>query len=72
MAAIELLLREGLGRPPQAEETASPRLPRTAEGVEKLSWDDLQMIFATQFASEIAVVTEGEGEAMLRERGRST
>ena len=31
VAAIELLLREGLGRPPQAEEAASPRLPRTAE-----------------------------------------
>ena len=34
VAAIELLLREGLGRPPQAEEAASPRLPRTAEAVE--------------------------------------
>ena len=27
---------QGLGRPPQAEEAASPRLPRTAEAVEKL------------------------------------
>jgi hypothetical protein len=27
VAAIELLLREGLGRPPQAEEAASPRMP---------------------------------------------
>ena len=68
VAAIELLLREGLGRPPQAEENASPRLPRTAEAVEKLGWDDLQMIFATQFASEIAAVTEGGGRTLLRER----
>jgi hypothetical protein len=68
VAAIELLLREGLGRPPQAEEAASPRLPRTAEAVEKLSWDDMQMIFATQFASEIAAVTEDGGEVLLRER----
>jgi hypothetical protein len=67
VAAIELLLREGLGRPPQAEEAASPRRPRTAEAVEKLGWNDLQMIFATQFASEIAAVTE-DGDGLLRER----
>ena len=68
VAAIELLLREGLGRPPQAEEAASPRLPRTADAVEKLGWDDLQTIFAAQFASEIEAVTERGGEAALRER----
>lgn len=68
VAAIELLLREGLGRPPQAEEAASPRLPRTAEAVEKLGWDDMQAIFAAQFASEIEAVTKRGGEELLRER----
>ena len=68
VAAIELLLREGLGRPPQAEEAASPRLPRTAEAVEKLGWADMQMIFATHFASEIGAVIEAGGDALLRER----
>jgi hypothetical protein len=68
VAAIELLLREGLGRPPQAEEAASPRLPRTAEAGEKLSWSDMKMIFATHFADEIAAVTEDGGGALLRER----
>ena len=68
VAAIELLLRQGLGRPPQAEEQASPRLPRTAEAIEKLGWSDMQMIFAAQFASEIAAVTEDGGDALLRER----
>jgi hypothetical protein len=68
VAAIELLLREGLGRPPQAEEAAAPRLPRTAEAVEKLGWNDMQMIFATQFASEIAAVSDGDGERLLHER----
>ena len=67
VAAIELLLREGLGRPPQAEEAASPRLPRTAEAVEKLSWSDMKLIYATQFAAEIAAVTENS-DALLRER----
>jgi hypothetical protein len=68
VAAIELLLREGLGRPPQAEEAASPRLPRTAEAIEKLSWDDMQAIFVAQFASEISEVTERGAEVLLRER----
>ena len=68
VAAIELLLREGLGRPPQAEEAASPRLPRTADAVEKLGWDDLNAIFAAHFASEIEAVTERGGEAAVRER----
>ena len=67
VAAIELLLREGLGRPPQAEEAGSPRLPRTVEAVENLSWNDMKMIFAMQFASEIAAVNE-DGDAVLRER----
>ncbi len=68
VAAIELLLREGLGRPPQAEEAATPRMPRTAEAVEKLGWNDLKAIFAAQFASEVAVVIEHGGDALLRER----
>ena len=68
VAAIELLLREGLGRPPQAEEAASPRLPKTVKAIEKLGWDDMQAIFAAQFASEIEAVTERGGEAALRER----
>ena len=67
VAAIELLLREGLGRPPQSEEAASPRLPRTAEAVEKLGWGKMKLIFATFFANEITAVTE-DGDALLRER----
>jgi hypothetical protein len=31
VAAIELLLREGLGRPPQAEEQPTPRIPGSRE-----------------------------------------
>jgi hypothetical protein len=68
VAAIELLLREGLGRPPQAEETPSPRLPMTAAAVARMGWDDLQMLGATIFAEEIASISIGEGETLLRER----
>ena len=68
MAAIELLLREGLGRPPQAEETAAPKLPATAAAVTSMGWDDLQILGATLFAEEIAAVEAGAGAELLHER----
>ena len=68
VAAIELLLREGLGRPPQAEEAASPRLPGTAGAIEKLGRAEMQTIFAAQFASEISAITESGGTVALRKR----
>jgi hypothetical protein len=52
VAAIELLLREGLGRPPQAEETPAPRLPTNAAAVARMGRDDLEMLGATTFADE--------------------
>lgn len=67
VAAIELLLREGLGRPPQAEETPPPRMPATAAAVTAMSWDQLQILGATLFAGEIASVVESD-DGLLRER----
>jgi hypothetical protein len=67
VAAIELLLREGLGRPPQAEESQAPKLPATADAVGKMSWEDLQVLGATLFADEIASVAAG-GDGLLRQR----
>jgi hypothetical protein len=68
VAAIELLLREGLGRPPQAEETPAPRLPASVGAVAQMSWDDLQILGATLFADEIASVLLSDGDAAVRER----
>jgi hypothetical protein len=45
VAAIELLLREGLGRPAQAEEPASlPQLPRSEAEARALDWDQLKAL----------------------------
>jgi hypothetical protein len=49
VAAIELLLREGLGRPPQAEEPRASRIPDSVEAIEKMSWNDMQALFATTY-----------------------
>jgi hypothetical protein len=68
VSAIELLLREGLGRPPQAEEPPTPRMPTTAAAVAQMSWEDLQILGATLFADEIASVLRGEGDSAVRER----
>jgi hypothetical protein len=67
VAAIELLLREGLGRPAQAEEPLVSRMPESVAAVEAMSWADLQMVFAVHFADEIAAVSS-QGPDALRER----
>jgi hypothetical protein len=68
VAAIELLLREGLGRPPQAEEPAAPRLPENVEAMRNVSWKDLQVLFANTYIDEIAATVSSEGRELLRER----
>jgi hypothetical protein len=70
VAAIELLLREGLGRPAQAEEPRHATLPSTREGIEQLSWTDLQAVFAVEFAEQIQTVVTGETTAVVRDRLR--
>jgi hypothetical protein len=68
VAAIELLLREGLGRAPQAEETPAPRLPANAAAVAQMDWQELQMLATTLCVDEIASVVDGTGKALLRDR----
>jgi hypothetical protein len=63
VAAIELLLREGLGRPPQAEEASAPCVPPTAAAVKAMGWDELQVLAATVYANEIAAVESVPGSS---------
>jgi hypothetical protein len=65
--AIQALLHESLGRPGQADAQLTPALPATAAQVRRLSWNEMTMIFATQFATEIASVMD-RGNGLLRER----
>lgn len=68
VGAIEVLLRESLGRPAQAEETTSPTLPESVNAVARMSWDDTQQLATVLFADEIeSVLTQGGREA-VRER----
>jgi hypothetical protein len=67
VAAIELLLREGLGRPAQAQEPLVSRMPDTVEAVRAMSWADMQVLVAMMFADEITAVSE-RGPNALRER----
>jgi len=68
VAAIELLLREGLGRAPQAEEPPAPRMPQTVEEVCSLSWEQMQLLATALFVDEIAAVARKRGEALVREK----
>jgi hypothetical protein len=67
VAAVEVLLREGLGRPAQAEEPP-PRLPDTVEGIESMSWQDMQYFAATLLVDELMVIKREGGGALLRQR----
>lgn len=68
VGAIEVLLREGLGKPAQAEEIKSPKLPANVDAVARMSWDDMQHLATLLFADEIeSVLTQGGREA-VRER----
>jgi len=67
VAAIGMLLREGLGRSPQAEEAPAPRLPAIAEAVSEMSWEELKVLGAALHADHIASVARG-GDGLIRER----
>jgi hypothetical protein len=68
VAATELLLREGLGRPAQAEEPAVAQLALQRRGSKQMSWTDLQVVCALQFADRVTNATAGEAGRVIRER----
>jgi hypothetical protein len=68
VAAIELLLREGLGRAPQAEEVPTPSMPANVSALQAMGWAEMQALFAATYADEIAAIQRTGGEALVRER----
>jgi hypothetical protein len=68
VAAIELLLREGFGRPGTAEEIPSPRMPATVAALNAMSWDEMQALFAATYVEEIAAVQRNGGAALVRDK----
>src|SRR5262249_10934565 len=68
VTAIELLLRQGLGRPAVAEEPRTARMPANVAAVESLSWPEMQALFAAIYADEIAAVQRSGGAALVREK----
>lgn len=51
-------------------EVVEPKMPSSAEEVENLSWDELNLVFAMSHASEIRAVVEHGDEALRLEVGR--
>ena len=68
VAAVEVLLREGLGRPAQAEEPTKPSLPESVVGMECMSWQDMRYFASTLLVDELLTVRRDGGEALLRQR----
>jgi hypothetical protein len=65
VAAIELLLREGLGRPATAEEVTSPQLPTNVAAVGEMTWEEMQALFAAIYVDEIAAAQRDGSEAFV-------
>ena len=42
-------------------------MPSSVEAIKAMSWEEMQTVFATIYADEIAAVADG-GEALMRER----
>jgi hypothetical protein len=68
VGAIEVLLREALGRPAQAEEVARQELPANANAVARMSWDEIQHLAAVLLADEIESVLKLGGREAVVER----
>jgi hypothetical protein len=66
VAAIELLLREGLGRPATAEEPHTLRVPSTVAAAKDMNWDDLQALFAAIYVDEIVAAQRDGGKGSVR------
>ena len=54
LAAVELLLGQGLGKRPTAEVAGMPSLPHAAAAVEAMSWSEMQHVFAITYADDCA------------------
>lgn len=59
------MLREGLGRVGEAE--LQTPTPQSVADVQALSWTDLNLVFATEFASSIRAVVEDGDDALRAE-----
>ena len=70
LQGIELLLKEGLGRAPEADEQSTAVLPRRAEDISDLSWTDLSSLAAALLVDELALASRRGGKAVLVEKLR--
>jgi hypothetical protein len=68
LEAARLWLDQSFGRPAQSEEPLTPRMPATTAEVERMSWKEMQAVFAASWVDEIAAVQREGGEALVRER----
>jgi hypothetical protein len=68
VAAIELLLREGLGRPATADDVPAARMPVNVAAIKAMSWEEMQTVFAATYADELAVAVRDGGAALLRQK----
>jgi hypothetical protein len=71
LAATEVLLSQGLGRAPAAPEITTAAMPRSAEAVARMDWEQLSGLAASIYVEEIAAVQRDGGAALVAEKIRA-
>jgi hypothetical protein len=66
LQAIETLLAQGLGKPGQADEPPTPRLPANVAAVKEMGWGEMQVLFASLYVDEIGDAQRVGGERLVR------
>jgi hypothetical protein len=65
IAAVEVLLREGLGRAPQSPEISTPTLPDTAEKMRRLGWEEMEVLAARMHLDSLELALNEGAEKSL-------
>ena len=68
LAAIELLLHEGLGRPTTGDDPRPLSMPANTVAVKDMPWDDMQALFAATYIDELAAAQRDGGQALVRRK----
>ena len=71
LAAIELLLHEGLGRPATGDDPRPLNMPTTTLAVKDMPWEDMQALFAATYVDEIAAAPRDGRKDALRKKAMS-
>jgi hypothetical protein len=67
VSAIELLLREGLGRPAQSEQQPGPVLPDDPKKIKRMSWNEMEAVASAMGLDALHTAAEHGSDTLLEQ-----